>query len=44
MDVRKNGYPVFWLAIRKGFSRRNINKSLKCPMNYLYNMQFKKYH
>ena len=38
MDVTKNGYPKFWLGIRKGFNKNRINPSLRCPMNYLFNL------
>lgn len=43
MDVKKNGYPLFWSIIRRGFNAANINKDLTCPMNCLYNMTVKKY-
>lgn len=36
MEVTKHKYPIFWRLIRKGFNERNINRSLRCPMNYLY--------
>lgn len=39
MDIKQNGYPVFWEIIKKGVSVKNINKNLKCPMNYLYNLK-----
>lgn len=38
MDLDNNGYPEFWLGIRRGFNREVINKDIKCPMNELYNM------
>lgn len=43
INVKTNGYPLFWLIIRKGFNPKNINHKLKCPMNSLYNLKFKKY-
>lgn len=43
INVKKNGYPLFWSIIRKGFNSRNINPSLKCPMNHLYNLKFQRY-
>lgn len=36
VDVKANGYPIFWLSIRRGFNPQLINKSIKCPMNILY--------
>jgi hypothetical protein len=38
MNVKENGYPCFWLNIRKGFNKKHINFKLQCPMNYLYYM------
>ena len=35
INVKKNGYPLFWSIIRNGFNSRTINPSLICPMNYL---------
>lgn len=42
MDIKKNGYPRFWLNIRKGFPKDKINYDLKCPMNYLGDIKFKR--
>ena len=36
VDVKSNGYPLFWLSIRRGFNPQLINKNIKCPMNILY--------
>ena len=33
IDVKGNGYPLFWSRIRKGFNQDAINKDLICPMN-----------
>lgn len=44
MNVKKHKYPKFWLAIKKGFSRNNINYHLRCPMNKLYDIDIPKYH
>lgn len=41
MDVKKNKYPMFWSVIKSGFNRKNLNSSIHCPMNYLYNLKFK---
>lgn len=38
MDISKHKYPLFWKLIKRGFNDNNINKYLKCPMNYLYNL------
>lgn len=43
MNIKDNGYPSFWLIIRRGFNKRNINRSLSCPMNYLYSVDPKQY-
>lgn len=43
MDIKEHKYPVFWSIIKKGFNKKNINKDLVCPMNYLYNLNFNKY-
>lgn len=39
MDVKTNGYPAFWSIIRKGFNKNRINPKLKCPMNYIFNLE-----
>ena len=36
VDVKSNGYPLFWLSIRRGFNPQLINKKIMCPMNVLY--------
>lgn len=43
MDVKTNGYPLFWSIIRKDFNTARINKSLKCPMNFIYHLDFNKF-
>lgn len=43
MDIKSHKYPLFWLIVKKGFSKTNINKQLICPMNYLYSLNFDKY-
>lgn len=40
MNVKENGYPMFWSVIRPGFNKNNLSSSLHCPMNYLYNIKF----
>lgn len=44
MDIKENKYPSFWLIIKKNFNKSNINNSLVCPMNYLYNLKFNEHH
>ena len=43
MDIKHNGYPAFWSVIRKDFNKSRINKSLKCPMNYIFDIEVEKY-
>lgn len=43
MDIKKNKYPKFWLIVKSNFSKNNINKDLKCAMNYLYDLDLTKY-
>lgn len=43
MDIDKNKYPKFWEIIKKDFNKSNINKSINCPMNYLSDLEFKKF-
>lgn len=44
MDIKKYKYPSFWMIIKRGFNRDNINKDLICPMNYLYDMDLTEFH
>ncbi len=39
MNVTENGYPLFWLLLHPNFNRANIDKTLNCPMNYLYSLE-----
>ena len=43
MNIGENKYPVFWKLIKHGFNNKNINVDLKCPMNYLYNIDIAKF-
>lgn len=52
MDIKNNKYPKFWKSIQdakrikkgdKPFSESQINPSLQCPMNYLYNIKLDRY-
>ncbi len=42
MDIKKNGYPIFWGIIKPQFNKKRINKNLVCPMNYLSNIKLAK--
>lgn len=42
MDVKTHGYPLFWGIIKKDFNKRNINRKIHCPMNYLADLKFKR--
>ncbi len=44
MNIKEYKYPSFWLLIKKNFNKKNINDSIMCPMNYLYNLKFREYH
>ena len=44
MDIKNNMYPSFWTVIKKGFNKELINSSLKCPMNYLYDLDLSEFH
>lgn len=41
IDLAKNGYPAFWLVIRRGFAKTKINPKLSCPMNKVYDTHVK---
>lgn len=43
MDIAENKYPSFWKIIKRGFKKKNINKELKCPMNYLCDLELNKF-
>lgn len=43
MYVKENKYPIFWSSIKKDFNKKNINKDLHCPMNYLCDLKFENY-
>ena len=40
MDINQNGYPKFWLHIRRDFSKDRVNYDLVCPMNMLSDVRF----
>lgn len=44
MDIKTNLYPSFWKIIKRGFSDKNVNEGLKCPMNYLYDLDLSEFH
>jgi len=49
LDINKYKYPLFWKHVKDKkakdgqpkFNKKNINKNLKCPMNYLMEMNIK---
>ena len=43
MKIKNHKYPKFWLIIKSDFNRKNINYSLKCPMNKLYDLELDKF-
>lgn len=42
MDMNIHKYPSFWSIIKKDFNKKNINKDLICPMNYLCELNIEK--
>ena len=40
MNIKQNGYPVFWKYIKDEKFKGKINKELECPMNYLCELKF----
>lgn len=43
MDIKAHKYPSFWAIIKKDFNKKNINRNLVCPMNYLHDLNFDKF-
>lgn len=43
MDISQHGYPIFWRYVNNNVKQSKINYNLKCPMNYLCSIKFKKY-
>ena len=43
MDIKENLYPNFWRLIRRDTKLDRINTNLKCPMNYLYDLELNKF-
>lgn len=42
LDITESKYPKFFSIVKKNFKNENINKSLKCPMNCLYDVEIAK--
>ncbi len=42
LDIAESKYPKFFSIVKKNFKNENINKSLKCPMNCLYDVEIAK--
>lgn len=43
IGVDEIGYPKFWSMIRPDFKNERINDELICPMNYVYDLNFRRY-
>ena len=43
MSISQNKYPAFWQIIKKDFKKDKINSDLKCPMNYLVDLDLLKF-
>lgn len=43
MDIKQNGYPLFWTIINYDFNKRRINNNLICPMNTLVTSKLAKH-
>lgn len=43
MDIKENGYPIFWGCIHRDFDMSKINKKLICPMNKLSTVNIQKF-
>ena len=43
MDIKENLYPNFWRLIRRDTPLSKVNTNLKCPMNYLYDLELTKF-
>jgi hypothetical protein len=43
LNVQNIGYPSFWLLIHPEFKRENINWRLKCPMNYMRDLDLMRF-
>lgn len=39
MEIKQHGYPIFWRYIKDNF-KGEINRKLKCPINYLCELKF----
>lgn len=43
MDLDQNKYPSFWSIVKPDFNTKKIDHSLKCPMNYIYDIKMGTY-
>lgn len=43
MNIKGKGLPEFWGIVKKDVNKKRINKTLRCPMNYLCNVEIKKF-
>lgn len=42
IDIKQNGYPIFWRDIRRDCNKNLINRNLQCPMNAVHNLSVDK--
>lgn len=42
LGVDESKYPKFFSIVKKNFNYDNVNKKLKCPMNFLYDVEISK--
>jgi hypothetical protein len=42
LDIEQSKYPRFFQIVKKNFNNDNVNKQLKCPMNFLYDVEISK--
>lgn len=43
LNIAQNKYPQFWKMIHSDFNTKNINMNLKCPMNYMSELNLMNY-
>jgi hypothetical protein len=43
MNIKEYKYPKFWLIVKEGFNKKNINYGLICPMNKLYDLDLSEF-
>ena len=43
LNIKENGYPIFWTYIKDNVKLSKVNKDLVCPMNYLSTIKLQKF-